>query len=193
MSSKINIFIIIKDHINSLKDYQTQKLSIWDIISLIVIPIIFSLSLIYFRFSLNKEFVSLIVSFASIVTSLLISVSILIYDQYAKINYENMHSTELKIEREKQLLKKRVLSELFSNVSFTILMGVITVILCLGLSIFPITPDTGVYITPVLYFNENYFSILELIFTPAILFSLLEMILTLFMSLKRLHIIFFAQ
>lgn len=41
MSSKINIFIIIKDHINSLKDYQTQKLSIWDIISLIVIPIIF--------------------------------------------------------------------------------------------------------------------------------------------------------
>lgn len=104
-----------------------------------------------------------------------------------------MHSTELKIEREKQLLKKRVLSELFSNVSFTILMGVITVILCLGLSIFPITPDTGVYITPVLYFNENYFSILELIFTPAILFSLLEMILTLFMSLKRLHIIFFAQ
>ena len=193
MSSKINIFIIIKDHINSLKDYQTQKLSIWDIISLIVIPIIFSLSLIYFRFSLNKEFVSLIVSFASTVTSLLISVSILIYDQYAKINYENMHSTELKIEREKQLLKKRVLSELFSNVSFTILMGVITVILCLGLSIFPITPDTGVYITPVLYFNENYFSILELIFTPAILFSLLEMILTLFMSLKRLHIIFFAQ
>lgn len=193
MSSKINIFIIIKDHINSLKDYQTQKLSIWDIISLIVIPIIFSLSLIYFRFSLNKEFVSLIVSFASIVTSLLISVSILIYDQYAKINYEKMHSTELKIEREKQLLKKRVLSELFSNVSFTILMGVITVILCLGLSIFPITPDTGVYITPVLYFNENYFSILELIFTPAILFSLLEMILTLFMSLKRLHIIFFAQ
>ena len=190
MSSKINIFIIIKDHINSLKDYQTQKLSIWDIISLIVIPIIFSLSLIYFRFSLNKEFVSLIVSFASIVTSLLISVSILMY---AKINYEKMHSTELKIEREKQLLKKRVLSELFSNVSFTILMGVITVILCLGLSIFPITPDTGVYITPVLYFNENYFSILELIFTPAILFSLLEMILTLFMSLKRLHIIFFAQ
>ncbi|MDG6429581.1 hypothetical protein [Glaesserella parasuis] len=186
MSNKINVLVIIKDHLSTLKNYNNGKISVIDVSVLLILPLIIVLLLAYYKYAINKEFVSLVVNFSSIVTSLLISVLVLIYDQYSKIRPEN----------DTQTLKKKVLEQLFSNVSFTILMGIITVIFCLLLNIYS-TNSNGSYQIPnySISIGEYAFTIhfMEMCFTPVILFFLLQMILTLFMALKRLHIIFFAR
>ncbi|MEG9531624.1 hypothetical protein [Mannheimia indoligenes] len=182
MSKKINVWIIIKDHLNTLRDHENDKISKLDILTFLVFPFSIVVGLVFYRYAINAELVSLIVNFASIVTSLLISVLVLIYDQYSKVDVCN----------DMQKLKKIVLEQLFSNVSFTILMGIITVILCLLLNSFPID-ENGLYQTININIKEYTTTLSIIIFTPTILFFLLEMILTLFMALKRLHIVFFAK
>ncbi|MDY4280583.1 MAG: hypothetical protein SOX56_05855 [[Pasteurella] mairii] len=182
MSKKINIWIIIKDHLNTLRDHENGKISKLDILTFLVCPFLIVVSLVVYQYAINKELVSLIVNFASIVTSLLISVLVLIYDQYSKIEVSNNI----------QKLKKEVLEQLFSNVSFTILMGIITVIFCLLLNSFPVDKN-GFYQTVNINIKEYTTTLSIILFTPTILFFLLEMILTLFMALKRLHIVFFVK
>ncbi|QIA76679.1 hypothetical protein [Rodentibacter caecimuris] len=182
MSNKINVFVIIKDHLRTLKNYSNGKTSLIDVSILLLLPLIFVIGLAFYKYTINKEFVSLVVNFSSIVTSLLISVLVLIYDQYSKIDT--------------QTLKKEVLGQLFSNVSYTILMGIITVVFCLLLNIYP-TDKTGNYEISAITFSikeyEVSINLMIVLFTPFILFFLLQMILTLFMVLRRLHIIFFAK
>lgn len=183
MSKKINVWVIIKDHLNTLRDYENNKISKLDILTFLALPFLMVIFLAVNQYNINKELVSLIVNFASIVTSLLISVLVLIYDQYSKAETSN----------KTQNLKKEVLEQLFSNVSFTILMGVITVIFCLLLNSFPVD-ENGFYQTVKVNIKEyNTSNLSTIFFTPIILFFLLEMILTLFMTLKRLHIVFFVK
>lgn len=182
MSNKINVFVIIKDHLRTLKNYNNGKTSLIDVFILLLFPLVFVIGVAFYKHTINKEFVSIIVNFSSIVTSLLISVLVLIYDQYSRI--------------ESQTLKKEVLRQLFSNVSYTILMGIITVVFCLLLNIYP-TDKSGHYEIPTIsFFIKEYeisINLMTALFTPVILFFLLQMVLTLFMVLRRLHIIFFAE
>lgn len=181
MSKKINILVIITDHFNTLRNHTNNKLSKLDMLTFFALPLLAVVVIAYYQYTINKELVSLIVNFASIVTSLLISVLVLIYDQHLKIEVNN----------DVQKLKKQVLEQLFSNVSFTILMGIITVIFCLILNIFSVDQN-GLYQTINIQLAEYTTTLDAIFFTPIILFFLLEMILTLFMALKRLHIVFFA-
>lgn len=184
MSKKINVFIIIKDHLDTLRNHQDHKISLCDILTFLILPFFAVVGLAIYQFTVNKELVSLIVNFASIVTSLLISVLVLIYDQSSKITLsDNIDDT--------QALKKKVLEQLFSNVSFTILMGIVTVIFCLALNFLPVDQQ-GFYQTTNIKLAEYTTNLASVLFTPVILFFLLEMILTLFMVLKRIHIVFFA-
>lgn len=185
MSKKINVFIIIKDHLDTLRNHQDHKISLCDILTFLILPFFAVVGLAIYQFTVNKELVSLIVNFASIVTSLLISVLVLIYDQSSKITLSNNSDNV-------QALKKQVLEQLFSNVSFTILMGIVTVVFCLLLNVFPVTQE-GFYQTTNIEIAGYTTTLNTILFTPTILFFLLEMILTLFMALKRLHIVFFAE
>ena len=184
MSNKINVSVIIKYHLNTLKNHSNGKTSVIDVLVLLILPLAIVVLLAYYKYAINKEFVSLVVNFSSIVTSLLISVLVLIYDQYSKIAQES----------NAQNLKKVVLEQLFSNVSYTILMGIITVIFCLLLNIYPTDSNGNYQIPNSISIGEYTFTIhlMGMCFTPIILFFLLQMILTLFMALTRLHIIFFA-
>lgn len=184
MSKKINILVIIKDHFDTLLDHKSKTLSKLDLLTFFALPLLTVIILAYHQYEINKELVSLIVNFASIVTSLLISVLVLIYDQSSKITLnDNIDDT--------QVLKKKVLEQLFSNVSFTILMGIVTVIFCLALNFLPVDQH-GFYQTTNIKLAEYTTNLASVLFTPVILFFLLEMILTLFMVLKRIHIVFFA-
>ncbi|HHF2167314.1 TPA: hypothetical protein ACPJLZ_000513, partial [Haemophilus influenzae] len=89
MSNKINVSVIIKDHLNTLKNHSNGKTSVIDVLVLLILPLAIVVLLAYYKYAINKEFVSLVVNFSSIVTSLLISVLVLIYDQYSKIAQES--------------------------------------------------------------------------------------------------------
>lgn len=189
MSAKINICVIIKDHFDTLRDNRDNKLSMLDIFTLFGIPIIIVIAVMMSKYIINKEFVSLVVNFASIVTSLLISVLVLIYDQYSKVDVDSdVSENDIKV----KIKKRELLEQLFSNVSFTILMGIITVIFCLILNTFTITAS-GYYEAITFSVADYPVTMSSSLFMPFILFFLLEMIFTLFMGLKRLHILFFIR
>ncbi|QLB23341.1 hypothetical protein [Phocoenobacter skyensis] len=181
MSAKINILYIIKEHFCTLTDNK-GKLSKIDILTFFVLPIFISVTFSFYEIGMTKDITSLIISFSSIIVSLLVSVLILVYS-----TYDNIEKNEDNISN----LKRKVLAELFSNISYTILSGIILVVFCLILNFLQVNELQQ--FTYKITINGNGIDLVRYFYTPVIIFFLLQMLLTLLMTLKRLNIIFFAR
>lgn len=168
MSSKININKIIVDHIHTLRDYskvveyrknpgKMKKRELYsksDFFIFFILPIIISIFLLYFEFLPNDNTLIGLVTSLSIFSALLFNLLLIIYDIMQK-------TTNNKV-------KKELLREMYSNISFCILIAICTTIFAiLGLII-----------------KENII-FLVLSFLVYYLFTLF--ILTILMVLKRTH------
>lgn len=119
---KISIARIISDHISTLKDYGNSKYSKPDIILFFFIPFLISAASVYFGLRLNKDLVGILINVFSIFAGLLFNLLVLLYDVISKISgsAKSKQSTRLKID---------LLEQVFSNISFEILLSLINVIL----------------------------------------------------------------
>lgn len=160
MFEKINISNIVRDHLATLKDYKTQKISLSDIILFLILPISVSVIIMY-NYRLCKDIVSILITSFSIFAALLFNLLLIIYDIINK---------HYKKDDEKIKLKKPFLKEIYSNISFSILIAIVIIVLALSLFI-------------INKFPYRYF--IEFI----IYYSIILFILTLFMILKRIHIL----
>ncbi|MDS72059.1 hypothetical protein EDI83_23230, partial [Salmonella enterica] len=102
MSSKINICEVLIGHFRTLKDADTKKISIWDIFTFIILPFIIAASFSIFGTGITKDLISLLVNFSAILTALLLSVLVLVYDQESKIRQRK--DTDTFYESKKSLL-----------------------------------------------------------------------------------------
>ncbi len=158
MFDKINISRIVKDHLATIKNYKTGKISLNDIVLFFLFPIIISF-IIVFNFILCKDIINILITSFSIFAALLFNLLLIIYDIINK--HFNKEDRNLK-------LKKAFLKEIYSNISFSILVAIVIIVLCLSLFI--------INKIPYRYFIEF------IIYYVIVLF-----ILTLFMVLKRIH------
>ncbi|MCF6615531.1 hypothetical protein IHV42_30340, partial [Escherichia coli] len=85
MSSKINICEVLIGHFRTLKNADTNKISLWDIFTFIILPFIISAAFSLLGSGITKDLISLLVNFSAILTALLLSVLVLVYDQESKI------------------------------------------------------------------------------------------------------------
>lgn len=174
MSSKINIKEIISGHIDTLKDSEGTLIN-GDRRTFIYFPISFSVILAIFGFNLNSELSSLLVNFGSIITALLLSVLVLVYDQKNKLknnNEESLTSSE----------KHALLDELYYNISFSILCAISLVVLC-----FIHTAATKLTWTFDLGGDEIPISINHIIISPIAIFIATSLVLAIIMIVKRMH------
>lgn len=185
MSSKINICEVIIGHFRTLKDADTKKISIFDMFTFVIIPFIVAISFSFLGNGITKDLISLLVNFSAILTALLLSVLVLVYDQESKIRQRK--DTDSFYES-----KKSLLTELYYNICYSILCGVLLVVLCFIVSLFSVN-SFG-------YFNGSTheffigkvnitlkFNALTYMLYPLIIYVCVHLILNIIMIVKRMH------
>lgn len=161
MFAKINLLKIVSDHIKTFTDATSGKFIIPDFFMFIGIPIIVSVIVLIRDLCISNELITLLVTSLSIFAALLFNLLLLIYDIVTKGN-DNKTPSEIKL---------KLLKEIYSNISFCILLSINAVIFLLVASITA---------------NGSW---LDRIIGIVITFLVSMFILTLFMILKRVHIL----
>ena len=129
MSSKIDIRIIITNHLKTLVD-TNGKVVHSDYFIFFCLPSAIAIFFVYKNYILNSNVVSTLVNFGAIFSALLISVLIMFYDQYQKLCHaqiENEDMASIKdIER-----RKIIIQQMYHNISYCILLSIILVVCAL--------------------------------------------------------------
>lgn len=161
MFSKINIIGIIRDHVSTLKDYKTGKYSIEDFFLFFFVPLLISGLVLWLSGIMNKTTVVAITTSISIFAALLFNLLLLVYDAVRKEeNLQNPNSEKI-----------RFLKQVFTNISFCIVVSVFSIITLLIFSQISSSCITQYILSFVSYYFVSLF------------------ILTLMMILKRTHIL----
>lgn len=206
MLEKINIFKIFKEYLGTLKKHNSNSYSAEDVFLFILFPAILALSLIIYHISLTNNLIIILVTSFSIFAALLFNLLLLIYDIVSKSNgrksnQNNESSKEIAVnlsndisngkEKNKKILslKEKLLKETYVNISYNIIISIISIVFLLMLYLVletMVTAKEGAsacqpllyafkYIVPLISFFVYYF--------------LVQFMLTLFMILKRIHVL----
>ncbi|WP_020162204.1 hypothetical protein [Cycloclasticus pugetii] len=165
MSSKLNVKDIVTGHIGTLVDAGKKSISFADMFSFYILPAIIAGFGIFFCFNISKEISSLLVNFGAIFTALLLSVLVLVYDQENKID----QNTDASLKN----AKKSLLNHLYYNICYCIIMSVFLVVICLLHTVVEaFSPFMNIYFI-----------------TPLIIVTAVNLILTILMIVKRMHVL----
>ncbi|MEO3682295.1 hypothetical protein ABHN84_08290 [Shewanella vesiculosa] len=184
MSSKINIIGIVSGHLSTLKNTTTKKISFVDLFTFYIIPTIAAAIALYFGFTQSNDLSSLLVNFGAIFTALLLSVLVLVYDQGTKISEKiEKNGSSLVLS-----LKEQLLNELYFNICYSIVISISLVFLCL---IEKIIHDWSYDIS--CQFFTFSFTPDKWIISPIIIFLTVNLMLTILMIVKRMHVLLTAK
>lgn len=181
MSSKVNIKDIVLGHFATLRNTD-GRFSIMDFVTFCFVPVLVGALCVSAGFNLNDDIASLLVNFGAIFTALLLSVLVLVYDQESKLDDRQVGSVEAgRAPDEFYNAKKRLLDELYLNISYSILCSLILIASCFAFSVadsFVVkdaaAPTVGLFLSKV-------------IFTPVAVIISVNLLLTIVMIVKRLH------
>jgi high-affinity Fe2+/Pb2+ permease len=167
MLSKINILSIVVDHFNTLTNNKSGKIYIPDLIVFFCAPLVISGLLLFKGSVISNQLANVLVTSFSIFAALLFNLLLLVFDIADKYKPKNRSDEDL-IDLESKNFKK-VLREIYINVSFCILVSILSIILLIG-------------------FFIDYNAKLFLLFLSFIVYFLVFVfLLTLFMILKRVY------
>lgn len=175
MFTKISVIGIIKDHISTLKSSRTNKIYYPDIILFFLVPAAISSVMAYLGIPLNDGLVNALITSFSIFSALLFNLLLLVYDISGKNSDQTKPTDPLEIKRIAQ--KHELLREIYVNVSFSILVSTIAVVILLSYFLKPSNCRFWLF---------NICS-LQWLLAFAVYYLAVQFILTLFMVLKRIY------
>lgn len=182
--NKINPIDIVKEHIATLKNIGCNRLSVADLLLFFVFPVFMAMFFVnVIQLRIDSGAIEVLITVFSIFIALLFNLLLLIYDivNKAELFERNKESIEGKINNAELHFKNKLrlvfIKQVYSNVSFCILISVILLImLSLGFVLKEISADIFKYRDQV----SGLFS--------GIIYSLFVVfVLTLLMVLKRVH------
>jgi hypothetical protein len=175
MFTKISVAGIVKDHIHTLKSNQTNKIYYPDIFLFFFFPAILSSLMIYSGVLLNDSLVNALITSFSIFSALLFNLLLLVYDIAGKDPDKAKVTDPLEIKKNVQ--RRELLREIYVNVSFSILISTISVVILLTYFL---------KISNCFFWKVNLCSFQWLL--AAIVYYLsIQFLLTMFMVLKRIY------
>lgn len=118
---KINIFEIVKQHFKTLENYNSKKIGFDDLFTFILLPVIISSILVYFEIDLKSNGINLLITTLSVLVGLLFNVIVIIFDIIRRENTEK--------------IKNEILKQLLTNISYSIILSILIIILTLLSSI----------------------------------------------------------
>lgn len=164
MVKKIDFSKICLDNLRTFRSHDTNKLMVSDFLLFLVFPVILSVVIITSKFELKENFVTAIITAASIFAGLLLNLLVLIYT----IFISDREKVQTRLPPDKYNVWIGLIRETFANVSFCILLSIIIV----ALSLLFYLELASVAKTPIIFF---------------LYFCCTSLILHLFMVLKRIH------
>ncbi len=164
MFAKINILQILRDHWKTLTDGGSNQPSPSDIFVFFVIPIILGITLPCFGILLSDTSVPILLASFSILTGLLFNILVLLFDLIRKENTSVTTDPAIKAAVQTRL---KVLHDTFANISYSVLVGILLAILCLG--------------------GLLDFGFVRKVISVAVFAGATNFVLTLLMVLKRIH------
>lgn len=179
MSSKLNIIEILAGHCRTLSGVNRRPL-LSDKLCFFGAPTLIAAIGICFRLSLNESQISLLVNFGAIFTALLLSVLVLVYDQENK-----SRSIKSSLENSGKAVppgydvRIELLRELYLNLSYSILIALLLIAICF----------LGSLIGDIQIYKPLKLTLSTVSFTPIALFLVTNLMLTIVMVVKRLHIL----
>lgn len=159
--SKVDISGIFINHLGTLKNYGSSSYSAADILVFFILPGIFSIAIVYGGLRLNQNLISILINVFAIFASFLFGLLILIYDVVSKTVKDSNTLAENRLALNR-------LEAIAFNVSFEVLLSILTVLLLL----ISVAFDKGV---------------LSIISSLVVIYLVAVFTLTLFMILKRVH------
>jgi hypothetical protein len=177
MSSKINIFGVIKGHLSTLIDAKTSKISLLDITTFYLFPITLAVACSYLHIDFSKEATNLLVTAGALFTGLLLNLLILVYDQKSKLAPVDSDLPNWS----KIQVRHTVLKELYYNISYSTFMSVMIVVLAI-VHLFII--DKVIKIPTSLSSSIDISCITT---SPALMFIGINLVLTILMIIKRIY------
>ena len=161
MLDKINVIGIVGDHIRTLRNYGTDRPSVSDLLLFFGVPGVVAIILLHFYGILSPPLTASVTTLLSIFAALLFNLLLIVYDVTGRREEEE----------DRNKLKQEVLREVFSNISFAILVAICAIVSILNLLLFE-----------EIYTAQQVLSVLS--FYLVVLF-----LLTLLMLLKRVHVL----
>lgn len=130
MLDKINVTKVVCDHFKTFRNYSTNKLRPYDLILFFIIPIVAAILLLSFGGVLPQNLVGVIVTSLSVFTGLLLNLLMVSFN--ASQNFGHSPHEDGK---RRQDTRNMLLREVISNVSFAVLIAIITtvLVLCFGI------------------------------------------------------------
>lgn len=153
MIGKWNVFRIVGDQIDTLKPYQGERVSRLEVLLFFGPPSALSGLLSAFDIKISSELANMMITSLSIFSALLFNLLILVYDVVKKEGGRGRTSLL-------ETLRRRLLGETFSNISFAILVSLGTLILLVSLLLLPDCPESSLaasFITALVYFLLGLF------------------------------------
>ncbi|MEJ0012345.1 MAG: hypothetical protein WDM94_06880 [Bauldia sp.] len=162
MSSKINLLVVVRDHLATLKDEATGKTSVADVVTMFVLPAICSAIAGVLGYKIDEAAVEIVVGVFAIFAGLLLNVLVLIYGL-------SDAPTDDEKAKEKKQTKDTLLRQSFANISYEILVSLLVVVV---LWVTLLSGEVGVRVASCLF-----------------IFLAVHFFLTLLMVLKRMHVL----
>lgn len=182
MSQKINLLSILRGHLSTLRTMDAQSLSRVDIFTFFLLPVAVAAFSVFLEYDIPSNIIDVLVTASSIFTGLLLNLLILVYDQKEKTPPVDPDAANFrKIE-----LRRRVLKELYFNISYSTAVSLLLVILCVA----HLASDKVNFCFPFSTFNVD---VNLLITTPLIVFFVSNLMLTIFMVVKRISLLLTSE
>lgn len=159
MLKKVNITSILSSHFDTLKNDNTKKADFDDYFTFLFLPVLVAGLLIYFKLFLTDNAINILITTLSIIVGLLFNVIVIIFDIVKRDNSKN--------------IKNRVLEQLLSNISYTILISIIAIICTL-----------------ITYFDYCW---IKMGANFIVYFILTHYLMTVLMILKRMYLLFMNE
>lgn len=129
MFTKLDVTSIVEDHFKTLKNQDTLKIHFPDIFIFFVVPLIIAFFLTSLQVLLNDVIANALITSFSVFAALLFNLLLLVYDIAEKTSIPNNSVTTDEVVVKRLEVKKKSLYHIYINVSFSILVSVVEVIL----------------------------------------------------------------
>jgi uncharacterized protein YacL len=117
MFDKVNVSKIIQSHVDTLKNDNTNKAGADDWLTFLVLPAAVAGILVWLQVGLNERATNIIITTLAILVGLLFNVIVLLFDLVTKNG--------------KRSLKNRILKEVLANITFSVLLAIVAILLTL--------------------------------------------------------------
>jgi hypothetical protein len=166
---KISVTHIVRGHFGTLRNAATGRISLSDLFIFLATPIVLAFLLQYSSLKISKDFYNLSITFFGIFIALLLNIQVAVFGVFQRNWIKSDDHILSSIQLEKLGQRRKLLSELNTNVSYLVVLSCICLIIYIGLFSFEADNPVSRFVTIVLYVH----------FT-----------LTLLMVVKRTHALF---